>query len=271
MPVSDAKTLYEMDMPSQPCWIEPGVLIKGGMMLLGGYTKVGKSFMALELADCLTQGKPLYGIEEFQIPEAAQVLYADLELGRYGLLKRIKAKYSDAYPASSRLKMVYDDPELCPDEPLGVLALEKLIDDLEINVLILDPATAFVSGNELDNSHIEAYFRGCRKLIARFSSQGLSVVFIHHFKKPSEEDRKSGLDEYRVKGAAKWVERPDTIVMCRKVEGELDLHEKWLLETKWRCRHMEDKESIELAVRDDWTVRVSGREVKVKHVMENMI
>ena len=271
MPVSDAKTLSEMELPTHSCWIEPGVLLKGGMMLLSGYTKVGKSFLALDLADCLIRGKPLYGIEEFQIPEPAQVLYADLELGMVGLVTRFADKYPAAHPASPCLKVVYDDPNLCPDDPLGVLALEKLIDDLKINVLILDPVTAFVSGNELDNSHIEAYFRGCRKLLARFSSQGLSMVFIHHFKKPPEEDRKSSWDEYCVKGAAKWVERPDTIVMCRKVKGKLDPHEKWLLETKWRCRHMEDKESIELAVRNDWTVRVSGKRAKVARVLETLI
>jgi RecA-family ATPase len=269
MPICTAAEMFKSTPIKHAAWIEPGVLVKGGMMLLGGYTKVGKSFMALEIADCLAQGKPLFGLPDFAIPSSARVLYAELELGQYGLQSRIQAKYTAENPASDFLHVIYDEPDLCPDDVLGAENLAKLIEEHSINVLILDPASAFVKGNELDNAHIEEYFRGCRKLTARFTHLGLSIIFIHHFKKPSEEDRKSGLDEYRVKGAAKWVERPDTIVMCRRVEGVVEEGERWLLETKWRCRHMEDQENVELAVMDDWTVRLSGRESKVKHVMEN--
>jgi len=271
MPICTAAEMFETPPIKHPAWIEPGVLVKGGMLLLGGYTKVGKSFMALEIADCLTQGKPLFGIPEFTIPSVAQVLYAELEIGQYGLRRRIQAKYTAKNPASKRLSVIYDEPDLCPDDVLGVENLAKYIEGLATNVLILDPASAFVKGNELDNANIEEYFRGCRKLTSRFTDLGLSIIFIHHFKKPSEEDHKGELDEYRVKGAAKWVERPDTIVLCRKVKGELGEGERWLLETKWRCRHMEDRENIELAVKDDWTVGMSKRQAKVRYVEGNLI
>jgi len=266
MPICTAAEMFDAKPIKHPAWIEPGVLVKGGMLLLGGYTKVGKSFMALEIADCLAQGKPLFGITGFTIPSLAQVLYAELELGQYGLQSRIQKKYTAENPASESLHVIYDEPDLCPDDVLGIENLAKLIEEHAINVLILDPAAAFVKGNELDNAHVEEYFRGCRKLTSRFTQLGLAIIFIHHFKKPSEEDRKSGLDEYRVKGAAKWVERPDTIVLCRKVEGMLGEGERWLLETKWRCRHMEDRDKIELAVRDDWTVGVSKREAQVNYL-----
>ncbi len=42
--------LIERPLPERQCYIEPAVLPYGGCMLFGGWAKVGKSFIMLELA-----------------------------------------------------------------------------------------------------------------------------------------------------------------------------------------------------------------------------
>jgi RecA-family ATPase len=39
------RQLYNEPLPENPCWIGGGVLPKGGILLLGGLAKIGKTFV----------------------------------------------------------------------------------------------------------------------------------------------------------------------------------------------------------------------------------
>jgi len=69
-----ADELQDMRFPP-PKWVVPG-LIPEGVTLFAGKPKVGKSWMALEIAVAIAAGRPCLGNLE---PEVGDVLYAALE------------------------------------------------------------------------------------------------------------------------------------------------------------------------------------------------
>src|SRR5229473_198865 len=76
-----AVDLFATQFPPDFSYVEPGILVKGGTLLLGGLAKIGKSLVMMEVARSICTGKPLFNNPQFHVPAKKKVLYIEAENG----------------------------------------------------------------------------------------------------------------------------------------------------------------------------------------------
>ena len=81
--------LLHMTFP-EPCWLVDG-LLPAGLTVFAGKSKVGKSFMLLQLARCIGAGEPFLGLAT----EQRRVLYLTLEDAPVRIHKRLRMQEAD--------------------------------------------------------------------------------------------------------------------------------------------------------------------------------
>lgn len=244
-----------------PSWIGPAILPKGGVCLFGGHSKIGKSFLALEVARALVTGTPLFGYSDFQTPEPANVLYVEREIGEHGLQKRASIVFADEdlVAVENRLWYISQDPDTMLDTMAGMNKLIEMIGDTRANVVILDPISHLHSGDENDNTQMTKVFNNIERLRQKFSSNGLSFVLAHHFRKPPEgrfADSHDDLSFHNFRGASKFFSAPDTICTAHRIEELVTDWEAWRLKIRWVCRHDESPADMYLTVNQYRDLRV---------------
>lgn len=243
-----------------PAWIEPVILPKGGVAIFGGHSKIGKSFIALEMGRAVATGDFLFGFREFRAAEG-RVLYLEREIGEYGLqtrgLKVFAGENLDRI--ADNVWYVSQDPSLDLDTHAGVQIIGDHIAATGANVVILDPISHMHSGDENDNTQMNKLFSAIEYLRHQFRNQGLSFVIAHHFGKPPNGKHADGYDHmsmHNFRGAGKFASAPDTICTAWRCE-ELNLPwEAWRLKLRWRCRQGESPGEMYLTVNQNQDLRV---------------
>ena len=150
--VSFVADLLAREVEKVPSWIEPGILPKGGIMVLAGEAKIGKSLILGSLARSLATGEAPFLLDGLAVPASSRVLLIDQEVGEYGLQKRCAPMLQDLTPSTYADKLMYvtKDPELMLDKPAGLRKLWAYVDNAQPNVLILDPVGKMLSESEND-------------------------------------------------------------------------------------------------------------------------
>ena len=260
--VSFLSDLLSREVEKIPSWLEPGILPKHGIMLLGGEAKIGKSLILGSLARSLVTGEAPFGMEGLAAPERARVLLVDQEVGEYGLQKRCRPMLADLPPEAyaERLMYVTKDPDLMLDKEKGLKALWEYVDSAQPNVLILDPVGKMISVDENDNIEIAKVFHSLERLQKDFYHLGLSIILSHHFLKPPRTTRdREGFDpleSYNFRGAGKWKDAPDTLVTVSRGDKLPLPHQAWSLNMRILPRHAEEPPDIHLKVNENRDFRV---------------
>ena len=83
LPTVGAGALLDMELPAGGYLIDG--LLGRGLTILAGASKIGKSWLVLYLADCLSRGKPVWGLKT----EPCEVLYVSLEDTRQRIRQRL--------------------------------------------------------------------------------------------------------------------------------------------------------------------------------------
>jgi len=247
--------LYEKPPPEHPSWISGGVLPKNGLLLVGGYAKIGKTFLLLDAAHQLATGGCLWGLSDYRAEDPTTVLFLEQEVGEYELQRRVKLRY-DALGAPPPGNLYYAAKDvrtglILLDTITGKQALARLIDESKAKVVIIDPVSRFMLGNENDNTQVGNVIRGLDELMTQFGD--LSIILSHHFGKPpktvdGDESAFDPLSPYNFRGASKWFDAPDTLITMQRLRGRND--EWWRLTTGWRTRQAPEPEgNIKLVIR----------------------
>ena len=241
------KELFSKPLPETPYYIENGVLAKGGIMLMGGESKIGKSFLSLALAHDVASGTPLWGLEKFVIPAPVPVLYVEAELGPYALQTRIKQRYEAlGVDPPEGLFYVSKPRGWLLDTSEGIAKLSGEIAATGARVVIIDPVSRFVLGDENSNTDMNRLFGQFNELMIRYP--GLSLVLVHHHRKPWQEDETDELSPHRFRGASVFFADPDTLVVFKRLPAGRST-EWWRLKVGFEMRQAENPEGIVLAVK----------------------
>jgi RecA-family ATPase len=115
-----------------------------------------------------------------------------------------------AYYADN-LWAISKEPELKLDTALD--KIRRQIDEIQPNVLILDPISNFHSGNENAAQEVEYLINQIKILLREYRELDLSIVFTHHFGKPPAAqfaDDVDRLSPYTFRGSSKWYDAVDT-------------------------------------------------------------
>ncbi len=247
--------LYEESLPEHPVWISHGVLPKSGILLLGGPTKIGKTFLLLDMAHSLAAGGKLWGTH-VSITEPTTVLYAEQEVGPHGLQNRIRMRYDKlGTKPPEGLFFLCKERGLTLDTPHGREILAREIKATGARVVIIDPISRCMIGEENNNTDVATVFRNLDDLMASFSN--LSFVIAHHFGKSPKDPENSDydpLDIYNFRGASNFPGMPDALLMLQKLPSSHS-GDWWRLNTRWELRQAEDITGMMLAIGEGGIVR----------------
>ncbi len=198
---------------------------KCGRTLISAHTNVGKSMMAQNLVMALASGAEVLGIQNII---KANVLYLDFEMGEREMKKRLQKMRGIGEVEKGRLflKSVLGKNILEPDVQT---MFASWIEQLEIEVIVIDPISSAWIGDENNRSDVSKITSFFDSLIDRFE---VSFVVVHHWRKSSRDQ--SGGGEMAA-GSYKWTAWPEIhvtlkgdadnlIVECQKARSFKKFH-----------------------------------------------
>jgi len=199
--------LANADFP-EPAWLVPGILPEEGLVLLAGKPKVGKSWLALDIATGLATGGTVCGV-----PAARQVraLYLALE----DTPRRLKNRLAVAgFSPSNNCLIATAWPRLGAG---GLELLEKAITEHGAGVVIIDTLAKLRPREGKITSLYAADYEVLGVLKELADRLGITVVVVHHLRKAGAEDP---LEE--VSGTTGLTGAVDTVLILKRGRGEAD-------------------------------------------------
>jgi len=171
-----------LDLPQKESYWGDGLLEPSSISVIGGGSKIGKTIFAFNLGLSLAQGSPFLG---FPINSPVKVLIIQQEVRDCSVQKRLKLMLanrkipSDAfyYKGMGGLKL---------DTDTGIRQLHGWVKTLRPQVLILDPLYKFHNQNENSAQEMLRIVDALDNLRRMY---GLSIVFIHHHRKPQQGEQ----------------------------------------------------------------------------------
>lgn len=182
-------------------WLVRGVWPRYSFGPMGGAKKTLKSYNLLSMAVAVASGSPLFG--EFDVVSPGPVVFYAGEGGQAPFQRRLQA-IARAYDVDLRdlpLHAVFEVGAL--DSPAFTDALKRNMDDLQPELVIVDPLYAFhPSGIEAQN----LYERG--RMLAGVSSlvaNDTALIIADHFRKTGSQGALD-LDSIAQSGMSQWAD-----------------------------------------------------------------
>lgn len=213
-----AGRLLEMEVPQVTSWFDNALLPIGGLLMLHGWAKSFKTFLALDMLSALAQGQDWCLFEPQEEPARVAVVQFEIPWAYYR--KRVEQLAEHARePLAFRENFLTFTPMVRPKIRAGDKAEEdrllKILTDAGVQVLLLDPIRR-ATGNIDMNDESEV-----RKMLAffeRLNNEGIAVVATHHDNKSSA--KQGGGDPLGMTGSGAWAGDPDTIVSVELPKGD---------------------------------------------------
>ena len=162
-----ANAFIQLDLPQVPYYIKDW-LPKRGKAEIYAPRKSGKTYLMSQIARSIGSGEPVFNLPTTQ----GKVLFVQFELGLELLQERLKQTGKD-YPnvfvgSTFNLKL---------DTESGFSMLQRAMEAVQPDVLILDPLYKMLSGDENESHDIVAIVDKLDRLIDSFTC---SILLVHH-------------------------------------------------------------------------------------------
>lgn len=189
------------NIPEPPPELIEGILRQGHKMLISGSSKAGKSFLLMELAAAIAEGRSWLGRQ----CNLGKVLYVNLEIDPASFMNRFKAIYDAKgwilhHPDNLRIWNLrgYAKPldELVPK-------LIRRVKSREYIAVILDPIYKIITGDENNASEMGRF---CNQFDKIARETGCSVIYCHHHSKGAQGSKRA-MD--RASGSGVFARDPD--------------------------------------------------------------
>jgi AAA domain len=212
-----AGELLDLEPPTLISWFERGLLPVAGQLILHGWAKSFKSFLALDMLAALAQGQDWCCFEPTEEPCRVAVLQYEIPWAYYQ--QRIRALRAGAREAElfDRNFLTFT-PTRRPTFVAGNKAQEDAIltalTQHDVQVFLLDPirrATGYADINS------EAEVRPLLNFYARLQDNGITVVTCHHDGKSGA--RAGGGNPVDMTGSGAFSGDADTIVSVAVPKG----------------------------------------------------
>jgi len=236
MPAFTLGALLDDDSPMPADIIAPRVLTPGGLLVLGGAPKVGKSDLLISWLVHMAAGQPFL---DFTPPRALRVFYLQAEIQYHYLRERMKqitlppdvlAGARDNLVATPKLNLLLD-----ADGSVRVAAaIRRAFPTEPVDIICIDPIRNLFDGGpegggENDNSAMMFFLKDRVEVLRDHINPNCGVILAHHTKKLSKQQVKddpflalsgaSALRGFYTSGLI--LHRPDEESPQRKLEIEL--------------------------------------------------
>lgn len=209
--VITASELEGMSFP-EPRWLVPGI-IPEGVTILAGKPKLGKSYLALNIALALACGGKAMGSIDVS---PCGVLYLALEDRHRRLQNRINETFGQCgWP--SRLHLVTEWPRV---DQGGIPLLQKFLEEhTNVKLVIIDVFEKFKAREQKNDRIYSQDYQHMEPLVSLTHSHDVSLLPVHHTRKLVADDP---LDE--VSGSTGLSGSADTILVLKRVRGKATLY-----------------------------------------------
>jgi hypothetical protein len=236
MPVFTLGALLNDTSPMPADIIAPRVLTPGGLLVLGGAPKVGKSDLLISWLVHMAAGQPFLG---FTPPRPLRIFYLQAEIQYHYLRERMQqislprqvlSKARDNLVATPKLKMLLDT-----EGSVHVAqAIRRAFPAEPVDIICIDPIRNLFDGGpdgggENDNGAMMFFLKDRVEVLRDHINPDCGVVLVHHTKKLSKQQVKddpflalsgaSALRGFYTSGLI--LHRPDEDSPQRKLEIEL--------------------------------------------------
>lgn len=262
--------LIRKGIPENEFWIGGDVLPKGTKMIFGGGAGIGKSMLMLELARGLALGSAPFDYPNMPVPRPAKVLIIEHELKEYGMIKRGAQMYKsdeELDAIASNIEVISGETDINFSDAAGFQLLCDIVAWHKPEVLFLDPIGKMHYNNENDAAGMAKMFHQLDQLILIGRSQGMSLIFSHHFGKPPKGEYAKDydpLDIYNFRGSSKFKDDPDTRVSVNQTKFLAKPYKAWEIQTRWLTRQGEGPPDLLMTVNEQNDLRVRFRK-EMKH------
>jgi hypothetical protein len=236
MPAFTLGALLDDQSPMPEDIIAPRVLTPGGLLVLGGAPKVGKSDLLISWLVHMAAGVPFLG---FTPPRPLRIFYLQAEIQYHYLRERLKqidlppevlAAARDTFVATPKLKMLLNNE----GSVRVARAVQTAFPDAPPDILCVDPIRNLFDGGpdgggENDNTAMMFFLKERVEVLRDHIDPDCGVILIHHTKKLSKQQVKddpflalsgaSALRGFYTSGLI--LHRPDEEASERKLEIEL--------------------------------------------------
>ena len=189
LPSATAGEVMTDTTPSPQDWIAPRILTPGGLLVLGGAPKVGKTDMILSWLAHMAAGLPFLGMIP---PRPLKIFYLQTEIMRPYLRERLQnLKFDPNFlPLLYKNLVVTFQVRLLLNED-GVNkvyeTVKRFFKPEEVDILVIDPLRnvydAGKSGSENDNVAMLAFLQDRVEKLRAMLNPNAGVILTHHTKK----------------------------------------------------------------------------------------
>lgn len=236
MPTFTLGALLDDTSPMPEDIIAPRVLTPGGLLVLGGAPKVGKSDLTISWLVHMAAGQPFLG---FTPPRPLRVFYLQAEiqyhylrerLCQIALPARVLAAARETFVATPKLKLLLD-----AEGSIRVArAIQAAFPDVGPDIICIDPIRNLFDGGpdgggENDNTAMMFFLKDRVEALRDYINPACGVILVHHTRKLSKQQLKddpflalsgaSALRGFYTSGLI--LHRPDEDAPERKLEIEL--------------------------------------------------
>ena len=197
VPAHTLGALLDDTSPMPDDLIGPRLLTPGGMLVLGGAPKVGKSDFLINLLVHAAAGAPFL---RFTASRPLRVFYLQAEIQYHYLRERLQqlrldpgvvARARDTLVVTPKLRMLLDDQGV----PLVATAIRAAFPDAPPDIICIDPIRNLFDGGpagegENDNSAMMFFLQGRVEALRDQVAPEAGIILAHHTKKLSKHQVK---------------------------------------------------------------------------------
>jgi hypothetical protein len=190
MPAFTLGALLDDTTPMPEDIIAPRVLTPGGLLVLGGAPKVGKSDFLISWLVHMAAGQPFLG---FTPPRPLRVFYLQAEIQYHYLRERLQAirldpgviaAARDTFVATPKLKLLLDERGCAQ----AAAAIREAFPDAPVDILCIDPIRNVFEGGpdgagENDNAAMMFFLKDRVEVLREAVNPDCGVILAHHTKK----------------------------------------------------------------------------------------
>ncbi|MCD7763787.1 MAG: AAA family ATPase [Lachnospiraceae bacterium] len=206
---------YKDNPPELPEELIQGILRRGHKMLVSGSSKAGKSFLLMELAIAIAEGRPWLGFP----CRKGRVLYVNLEIDPASAICRFFKIYE-----ALGLEMKHTEDIVIWNLRGHAVPLDELVPklirrvrDQHFDAIVIDPIYKVITGDENNASEMGAF---CNQFDKICTETGCSTIYCHHHSKGAQGAKKA-MD--RASGSGVFARDPDAQLDMIQLELTDDL------------------------------------------------